>query len=164
MTKRPPGGPAPESRPVRKDVQAKKEKVITHHEKVQGAEELREKKKHFLSLQARDGLPNGLVEIPGPLSEATRREILNIARKRESQERERRPWVRILAVTPFDRGVAIETEDEKLAQHIADTLARSRKAEVDRVFDDEGKRRILTCWLPEARAARAEEEKRRRRK
>ena len=33
-------------------------------------------------------------------------------------------------------------------QHIADALACSTQAEVIRTFDDEGRRRILTCRLP----------------
>ena len=85
----------------------------------------------------------GLVEIPGPLTPALEEEIRNIARRFD----ERGPGAG-LRITPFQLGLAIETGSEKLAQRIADAIARSRKAEVTRVFDDEGRRRILTCRLP----------------
>ena len=86
----------------------------------------------------------GLVEIPGPLAPALEEEIRNVARRFD----ERDPGASVLRITPFQLGLAIETASEKLAQQIADAIARSRKAEVTRVFDDEGRRRILTCRLP----------------
>jgi hypothetical protein len=139
--------PAPDVE-KRTDGQARHEKTLTHHEKVEGSSELLERKKRLGALHARNGIPNGLVEVPGPLTKQLRTEILNIARNQEDREKDRRPDARILKITSFRQGVAIETEGEKLAQQIANAIARSRKAEVDRVFDDEGNRRILTCVLP----------------
>jgi len=132
----------------RSNAQARHEKVLTQHEKVADAEQLLERKRRLRRMHARDGLPNGLVEVPGPLSHETRAEIVNIARNQEEREKDRRPGARILKITSFQRGVAIETDGEKLAQHIATALSRSRKARVTRIYDDEGNRRILTCILP----------------
>jgi hypothetical protein len=134
---------------ARTNAQARHEKVMTQHEKVAGTEQLLERKKRLRRMHARDGIPNGLVEVPGPLTLDLKEEILNLARNQEEREKDRRPGARILKITSFQKGVAIETDGEKLAQHIADAIARSRKADVIRVFDDEGNRRILTCFLPE---------------
>jgi hypothetical protein len=108
------------------------------------AEQRRERKKRRERRQAGDGVPNGLVEIEGLITQ----EIHNIVDRVVESERLRDEHARVLARTPFDGGISIETESEKLAQHIADALARSRKADVTRAFDDAGKRRILTCRLP----------------
>ena len=108
------------------------------------AEDRREKKKKQMQSQRNDGFANGLVEIVGPITE----EISNIVESVLRKERQRDESARILSRTAFDGGLSIETESEKLAQHIADALERSRKATVTRVFDDAGKRRVLTCRLP----------------
>jgi len=115
-----------------------------------GGDALKDKKSRQQSAQRADGFPNGLVEIPGPLDETLVREITLLARNLESREKAK--GGKILGIAPFEKGIAIETEGEKLAQHIADAVAKSRKAAVERVFDDEGKRRILTCRLPEKKA------------
>lgn len=96
------------------------------------------------------GLTTGLVEIPGPLPEGLEQEIRNLAAKVEAEEAARHADA-VVSITPFENGLAIETRGEKLAQRIADSLRRSRHATVERTFDDEGKRRILTCRLPRER-------------
>lgn len=111
-----------------------------------GEETLRDKKARETKSHRADGVPNGLVEVPGPLAPEVETEIRNLARNIE--ERAKAKGGKILSVTPFQGGIAIETEDEKLAQHIADAIEKSRKATVTRVYDDEGRRRILTCRLP----------------
>lgn len=98
--------------------------------------------------QAADRVANGVVEIPGPLPDTLEREVRAIVAASERREKDRDPEACVLRITPFEKGLAVETESEKLAQHIADALARSHKAEVARTFDDEGKRRILTCRFP----------------
>jgi hypothetical protein len=110
------------------------------------------RKKAQARRQAGDGVANGLVEIPGPLPETLEREVRAIVAASERREKARDPAAAVLRITPFEQGLAVETESEKLAQHIADALARSHKAEVDRTFDDEGKRRILTCRFPGGKA------------
>jgi len=112
------------------------------------AEQRLEKKKRREKAQRNDGIPNGLVEIPGPFPEHVGTEIRNIVDRTLARERERDEHARVVAITPFREGLAIETESEKLAQHIADALGRSRKADVTRKYDDAGRRRILTCRLP----------------
>jgi hypothetical protein len=108
--------------------------------------------------QEEAGYTGGLVEIPGPLSSALKEEIRNVAARLEREERRRRPHAGFLSITAFAKGLAIETRSEKLAQRIADALRRSRHARVERTFDDEGRRRILTCSLPEARPGGARRE------
>lgn len=110
-----------------------------------GRDRLREKKERLQRRQAADGVPNGLVEIPGPLPQGAEEEIRALAAAVERREQERDPDALILLITPFQGGLAIETETEKLAQHIADAIAKSRKARVERTYDDEGRRRILRC-------------------
>jgi hypothetical protein len=94
------------------------------------------------------GLATGLVEVPGPLPLRIEEEIRNLAARFEADEQRRGKDSAVLAVTPFAGGLAIETRGEKLAQRIADALRRSRHASVERTFDAEGRRRILTCKLP----------------
>jgi hypothetical protein len=112
-----------------------------------GDEALKARKKRLLEKRAADGRPNGLVEVPGPLRASVRDEILALARSLEKKER--RPGFRVLQISDFEGGVAIETDSEKFAQKLADAIGRSRHAQVTRVYDDEGARRILTCRLPE---------------
>ena len=100
--------------------------------------------------QADVGYTGGLVEIPGPLPPRLEEEIRNLAARLEKEEAERRPDAGILAITAFEGGLAIETRGEKLAQRIAELLHKSRHAKIERTFDDEGRRRILTCRLPQA--------------
>jgi hypothetical protein len=108
------------------------------------AEARLERKRH----QEEAALSSGLVEIPGPLPPHLEEEIRHLAARAEADEARRHPEDRIVAIVPFAKGLAIETHGEKLAQRIADALARSRHARVERTFDDEGRRRILTCRLP----------------
>jgi len=108
-------------------------------------EERLARKKHL----AEAGLTLGLVEIPGPLPAQVEQEIREVVARLAEHDAARYPGAALLSVTPFREGLAIETRGEKLAQHIADHLARSRKATVERAFDDEGRRRILTCRLPD---------------
>lgn len=124
-----PHSQSPESRYFRDD----REKGLAH-------------KRH----QADVGFTRGLVEVPGPLPKGLEEEIRNLAARLEREEAQRQPDGGILAITPFAEGLAIETRREKLAQRIADALEKSRHAKVERTFDDEGRRRILSCRLPEA--------------
>ena len=112
------------------------------------ADQRLERKKKLASLQARNGIANGLVEIPGPIPDDLAVEIRHIVGRVVEKERQRDEHACVHRISPFEEGLAIETESEKLAQHIADALARSKKATVTRAFDDEGARRILTCRLP----------------
>lgn len=123
-----PHSQSPESRYFRDD----REKGLAH-------------KRH----QADVGFTRGLVEIPGPLPTDLEEEIRNLAARLEREEARREPDGGILGITPFAEGLAIETRREKLAQRIADALGKSRHAEVERTFDDEGRRRILSCRLPQ---------------
>lgn len=100
--------------------------------------------------QAETGYTRGLVEVPGPLPPDLEEEIRNLAARLEREEARHRPLAGILAITAFEGGLAIETRREKLAQRIAGILRKSRHARVERTFDDEGRRRILTCRLPKA--------------
>jgi hypothetical protein len=93
------------------------------------------------------GTTTGLVEIPGPLPPRLEAEIRNLVARLEREGAARHGGA-VVSVTPFEDGLAIETRGEKLAQRIADRLRRSRHAEVERTFDDEGRRRILVCRLP----------------
>lgn len=124
-----PRGTSPQSRYFRDDT----EKGLAH-------------KRH----QADVGFTGGLVEIPGPLPPLLDEEIRNLAARLEKEDAERHADAGILAITAFEEGLAIETRGEKLAQKIADHLHKSRHAKVERTFDDEGRRRILTCRLPQA--------------
>jgi len=132
----------------RTNMQAKHEKRIAHHEKVGGADLLADRKKRLRRLADVDGYPNGMVWIPGPLGERTRLEIL--AQVRSVVDRYADRSDRMLVVASLLDGIEIQTDGEKLAQRIADALEKSRKAQVTRVYDDESRRRILTCILPEA--------------
>jgi hypothetical protein len=98
------------------------------------------------------GRSGGLVEIPGPLPKGLEEEIRHLAARLGEEDARRRPGSAILAISPFSLGLAIETRGEGLAQRIANALRRSRHVSVERAFDDEGRRRILTCRLPRARA------------
>jgi len=106
--------------------------------------------------QAEEGYTRGLVEVPGPLPLPLAEEIRNLATRLEQEETRHRAGAGILAITSFADGLAIETRGEKLAQRIADALHRSRHAAIERTFDDEGRRRILTCRLPGACLKRTE--------
>jgi len=112
------------------------------------AERRLERKRRLEAKQAADGFANGVVEIEGPLRTAVENEIRNLAARVEATERQRDPSAAILSVSRVEASLVIETESEKLAQHIADALKRSRKAEIERFFDDEGSRRVLRCRLP----------------
>ncbi|MDH3591371.1 MAG: hypothetical protein OER88_05805 [Planctomycetota bacterium] len=112
------------------------------------AETRLDKKERRVQRGASDGIAHGLVEIPGPIAESEMREIRAIIASVAKREVERDPHARICQITPFQEGIAVETESEKFAQHIADAIGRSRNATVTRTFDDEGARRILTCKLP----------------
>jgi hypothetical protein len=130
------------------NVQAKHERKITNQEKVAGADVLSDRKKRLRRLADRDGYANGMVWIPGPLGERTRAEIL--AQVRNVVDRHAEESDRMLVVASLIEGIEIQTDGEKLAQRIADALAKSRRARVSRFYDDEGRRRVLTCVLPEA--------------
>lgn len=108
------------------------------------------KKRH----QEEAGQSTGLVEVVGHLPPGLEEEIRNLATRFEEDELRRGKDAAVISVTPFAEGIAIETRGEKLAQRIADALHRSRHAEIERAFDAEGRRRILTCKLPRVRAAR----------
>jgi len=108
---------------------------------------LLDRKRRQTKRYAANGAVHGLVEIPGPLSRQTELEIRALASSLEKKEKQRDAGARVLAITEFKGGLAIETASEKLAQHIADAVGRSRCARVERVFDDEGRRRILTCHI-----------------
>jgi hypothetical protein len=103
--------------------------------------------------QEEAGEAKGLVEVPGPLPPGIEEEIRLLSARCEREEARRGRDAAVLAITAFEGGVAIETRGEKLAQRIADAIRRSRHARVERTFDDEGRRRILTCKLPRARLA-----------
>lgn len=130
------------------NVQAKHERKITNQEKVVSTDALSDRKKRLRRLADSDGYANGMVWIPGPLGERTRAEIL--AQVRNVVDRHADQSDRMLVVASLLEGIEIQTDGEKLAQRIADALARSRRARVTRVYDDEGRRRVLTCVLPEA--------------
>jgi hypothetical protein len=89
----------------------------------------------------------GLVEVPGPLSRGTTTEIRNLTCNVLERERRRDPDARLLSISLFAEGLAIETSSARLAQNIAGAIRRSHRADVERVMDDEGRRRILTCRL-----------------
>jgi len=93
------------------------------------------------------GRAAGLVEVPGPLSRAVAAEISDLTRNVVGRERERDPDARLLAISLFAEGLAIETSSVRLAENIADAIRRSHQADVERVIDDEGRRGILTCRL-----------------
>ena len=114
------------------------------------AKQRRDRKRRLEARQAADGFANGVVEIEGPLRAAVEHEIRNLAARVEAKEKRRDRNAAILSVTRVEAALVIETESEKLAQHIADALKRSRKAEIKRFFDDEGARRVLRCRLPSA--------------
>jgi hypothetical protein len=115
---------------------------------VVGTDALADRKKRLRRLADGDGYANGVVWIPGPLGERTRAEILAQVRNLVNRHADRSD--RMLVVASLLAGIEIQTDGEKLAQRIADALERSRKARVTRVYDDEGRRRVLTCVLPEA--------------
>ena len=108
------------------------------------------RKRRLVARQAADGFANGVVEIRGPLRTAVEHEIRNLAARVEAREKQRDPNAAILSFSHVEASLVIETESEKLAQHIADALKRSRKVEIKRFFDDEGARRVLRCRLPSA--------------
>jgi hypothetical protein len=89
----------------------------------------------------------GLVEVPGPLSRGIACEIRNLTCNVLERERLHDPDARLLSISLFAEGLAIETSSVRLAQNIAGAIRRSHKADVERVVDDEGRRRILTCRL-----------------
>jgi hypothetical protein len=120
-------GRSPQSRYFRED----REKGLAH-------------KRH----QQDTGQALGLVEIPGPLPNGLEEEVRNVAARLAKDEVRRGKDAAVLAITSFAKGLAIETRGEKLAQRIADALRRSRHAILERTYDDEGRRRILTCKLP----------------
>jgi len=101
-----------------------------------------------LAERKRQRQTTGLVEILGSLPPERGEEIRNIVKNVEATEQRHHPESRVSEITPIPEGLAIETNTEKLAQHIADAIRKSQNAEVDRTFDDEGKRRVLTCRLP----------------
>lgn len=94
------------------------------------------------------GRAQGLVEVPGPLPPQLEEEIRCLAARLEEEEVRRGSEEMVLGITPFAEGLAIETRGEKLAQRIANAIRRSRHARIERTFDEEGLRRILTCRLP----------------
>lgn len=139
--------PAVAPRSLRTNCQAKHEKKIAHHEKVINVDALQDRKKRLRALKEQDGYANGRVWIPGPLDELMRTQILNEIRNVAAGPAGRAD--RILVVAASREGIEVLTDGEKLAQRLADALARSRKAHVSRVYDDGGQCRVLTCRLPE---------------
>ncbi|MHC4958528.1 MAG: hypothetical protein ACYTGN_09135 [Planctomycetota bacterium] len=105
-----------------------------------------DRKKRQFERVATDGRPNGVVHVLGDIDAHGEDELRNIVRNVE--ERERKPGVVVLGIERDAEGLHVETESEKLAQHIADALSRSRNAEVERVFVDATKTRVLTLRLP----------------
>jgi hypothetical protein len=89
----------------------------------------------------------GLVEVPGPLSRAIATELRNLTLNALEREREHDPDARLLAISLFAEGLAIETSSARLARNIAGSIRRSHQADVERILDDEGRRHILTCRL-----------------
>ena len=98
-------------------------------------------------LRHRQSRTTGLVEVPGPLSRSIAAEIRNLTRNVLDREREHDPEAQLVSISLFAEGLAIETSSERLALNIANAIRRSHRADVERVLDDEGRRRILTCRL-----------------
>lgn len=103
-----------------------------------------ERKKRQLDRGNRNGRPNGLVHVIGNIDRHGEGELRNIIRSVE-----RGSDVTVLGIRRDDEGLHIEAESEKLAQHIADALGRSRNAGVERFFVDATKTRVLTVRLPD---------------
>ena len=105
-----------------------------------------EAKKVQFEKAAHNGLPNGIVHIVGDLDAHGEEQLRNIIHNIDHAERNQD--VTVLEVLRDEEGLHVETETEKLAQHIADAIVRSRNAEVERIFVDATKTRILTVRLP----------------
>ena len=105
-----------------------------------------DRKKRQHARAATDGLPNGIVHLLGDVDAHGEAELRNIVKNVAAAERD--PHAVVLGITRDADGLHIETESEKLAQRIADAVARSRNAEIDRVFVDATKTRVLTLQLP----------------
>jgi len=103
-------------------------------------------KKEQFEKAAHNGLPNGIVHILGDVGGHGEEELRNIIHNVDSAERN--ADVTVLQIVRDKEGLHVETETEKLAQRIADAIVRSRKAELERVFVDSTKTRILTVRLP----------------
>lgn len=103
-----------------------------------------ERKKRQHARAATDGRPNGVVHVLGDVDRHGEDELRNIIKNVEGRD----PDTVVLDVSRDADGLHVETEDEKLAQHIADAIGRSRNAEVERVFVDATKTRVLTLRLP----------------
>ena len=126
-----------------------KERDRFRFRKTEGREARADRKHRQTERRVADGRANGLVEIPGPIAEDIRDEIVRTARNVENRETKRRKGARILSIAPWSEGgLVIETEEEKLAQIIGDAIAESRQASTERFYDDEGMRRVVVCRLP----------------
>ena len=104
-----------------------------------------ERKKRQLDRGAGNDRPNGIVHVTGDIDGHGEQELCNIIRSVEADERA--TGVTVLGIVRDEDGLHVETQSEKLAQRIADALQRSRNAEVERVFVDATKTRVLTVRL-----------------
>ena len=107
-----------------------------------------QRKRRRVLRHACDGQPHGIVHITGDIERHGAGELRNIIASVERREKQRDVHAAVLGIQTDSEGMHVAAESEKLAQHIADALARARKAAVVRVYSDAEKARILTCRLP----------------
>jgi len=104
-----------------------------------------DRKRRLTAKHAKDGRANGVVEIRGPVGPDLERVIRSDVDGAFARASRRDADARILSIARRGEDLVIETESEKLAQHIADTLRKSRHMEVDRTYVDGAACRLLVC-------------------
>ncbi len=112
---------------------------------VESRETKLDRKRRLTAKRANDGRANGVVEIRGPVGPDLERVIRSDVDGAFARVSRRDPEARILLMARRGEDLVIETESEKLAQHIADTLRKSRHMEIERAYVDGAACRFLVC-------------------
>ena len=92
-----------------------------------------------------DSYPAGVLTITGNFYSDHRKEILNLVRNIEDQEKKEHPLERIMDMVNEGDTVTIRTTGIHVARRIGDALRRSYKGAYDMQYEDEGKA-VRICW------------------
>lgn len=95
--------------------------------------------------RAADRYPAGYVELAGAFLQMHQKEILNLIRNLESQEKQSRPLERILQFEVQDGRCLLTTTGVHLARRIGEALARAYQGTLDFAYA-EGDRVIRVHW------------------
>jgi len=95
--------------------------------------------------KSEERLPGGILTLRGNYWPRHRNDILNLIRNHEEEARQDNPLERILSLREEDGALLIETTNEKLAQKIGRSIAKTHQGQIDYQWGD-GNRLARVDW------------------